>query len=212
MILVLMGGPGAGKGTQSSFIKKALNLPMVSVGEILREMSTHADHVAGVLRDTMGAGKLVPPDIVNSVVSDFLKQDEYKDGCIIDGYPRSLEQAEFLTANATQKVVVVYFDTEEQILVNRLSGRFTCTTCGTIYNKYYTTLKLDGVCDNCGSTSFSRRADDDSAIIINRIKEYKKLTMPLIEYYKKLGVFYSVNAGLKPSLVELELSDILKII
>lgn len=209
-IILLLGLPGSGKGTQGSILSKALGSPHISTGDIFRKMILDKSDDAKMLAQYMQEGKLVPTDLVNKIVKKFLLSDECLDGCILDGYPRTLDQAKYFIENIDSNVNVVFLDVADNIVVQRILGRISCLSCNKLYNKYFDRPKKDGVCDECGATKFVERADDDKKTILSRIEEYKKETLPLVEFYKDKGKFFTVNAGESKEQVANELASIIK--
>ncbi len=212
MIIVLIGSPGSGKGTQGQLLARKLNLPHVSTGDIFRQMVKVNNKDGLLIKEYMAQGKLVPPKLVNNVVKEFLTQDIYKNGYVLDGYPRNLEQANFLRMFANQKIKVVFFDIDDQVIIKRILGRFNCENCGQIYNSYFIKPKVDNVCDVCGSDKFMHRQDDDEQTIKQRIEEYKIETYPLLNYYRDNSEFYVVDANKDKEEVGLVLYKVLKMI
>jgi adenylate kinase len=194
-IIILLGLPGSGKGTQGHLLSEDLSIPHISTGDIFRKMASTESEEAKMLNSYMEEGKLVPSSLVNKVVRKFILSDECRDGCILDGYPRNLEQAEYFIENIDSDIKVIFFDVKDEVVIKRILGRVNCSECGRLYNKYFDNPKVEGVCDSCGSHDFTERVDDDEKTILLRIAEYKKETMPLIEYYKKKGHFFAVDAS-----------------
>lgn len=194
-IIILLGLPGAGKGTQGANLSKELKIPHISTGDIFRKIAETNSKEANYLREYMAAGKLVPSEMVNKVVRKFLLSEECRDGCILDGYPRNLKQAEYLLENINSDILMLFLDVKDEIVVKRILGRYNCSSCGAVYNKYFHNTKKEGVCDECGSKDFAHRTDDDEHTILSRIEEYRKETLPMVEYYKKKGKFFAVDAG-----------------
>jgi len=209
-IILLLGLPGSGKGTQGAILSKELALPHISTGDIFRKMILDESKESKMLAKYMNEGKLVPTDLVNKIVRQFILSDECHEGCILDGYPRTLGQAEYFIENIDTNVNVIFFDVADDIVVKRILGRISCVSCGRLYNEYFDQPKKEGVCDECGATEFAARADDDESTILSRIEEYKKETLPLIEYYKHKGKFFTVNAGESKEQVVNELASIIK--
>lgn len=209
-IILLLGLPGAGKGTQGAFLSKELGLPHISTGDIFRKMLLDKSEDSKVLAQYMNAGKLVPTDLVNRVVKKFVDSDECSKGCILDGYPRTIDQAEYFVDNIDSNINAIFFDIADDIIQKRILGRFSCKSCGKLYNKYFDTTKKAGVCDECGSTEFVERVDDTEVTILARIENYKKETLPLIEYYKNKGKFFTVNAGVAREQVANEVGSVIK--
>jgi adenylate kinase len=209
-IIFLLGLPGAGKGTQGAVLAKELRVPHISTGDILRKKLQDDSKDSQLLAGYMNEGNLVPDDLVNKIVKGFVDSQECSRGCILDGYPRTIEQAEYFVRNIDSNINVIFFDIEADIVKKRILGRFSCASCGKLYNKYFNTTKKDGVCDECGSTEFVERVDDTESKILTRIENYKKETLPLIEYFKNKGKFFTVNAGATREQVANEVSSIIK--
>lgn len=201
MILLLVGPPGSGKGTHSLFLSQKLKLLHVSVGDMLRKIVESGSEEGKLVKQIISEGKLVSDDLVNKIVEQCLSSNEYKNGCILDGYPRNLKQADFLNT-IVKKVVVIYCSVDDQVIVKRIIGRFSCLNCGQIYNQYYALPKEAEKCDICGSDKFSYRTDDNEETIIKRLTEYKENTLPIIEYYAKLPNFYTIHT--ENSIIEIQ--------
>jgi adenylate kinase len=194
-IIILMGVPGSGKGTQGDILSKQLMIPHISTGDIFRQMAKKDFQESSLLADCMKSGKLIPTDLVNKVVKEYILSNVCNKGCILDGYPRTVQQAEYFTDNLDAEVVVLFLDLAEEIALKRILGRISCASCGSIYNKYFAKPSKDGQCDNCLNYEFITRTDDSEETILTRLEEYRKETLPMIEYYKKKGSFFSVDAG-----------------
>lgn len=197
MRLILLGPPGAGKGTQAQRIVEKHGIPQLSTGDMLRaakDAGTEIGLRAGAL---MSAGKLVPDEVVNAAVSERIDQPDCANGFILDGYPRTLVQAdaveEMLRSKGTALDVVIELEVDDAILVDRVSGRFTCAKCGAGYHDRNHKPNVDGVCDKCGSTEFKRRPDDNPETVATRLQDYYKKTSPLIGYYHAKGLLKSVD-------------------
>ena len=199
MKLVLLGPPGAGKGTQSIVLSKKYSIPHISTGDILRESVKKSLPLGLKAKSYMDKGELVPDEIVTGIVADRLNGADTKKGYILDGFPRTVKQAEDLDIalkNAGSSIdMAVYFDTSEATAIERLSGRRVCKTCGFNYHIKNIPPKKDGVCDKCGSELF-QRPDDKEDTVRNRLKVYEAQTKPLIEYYTKKGVIKEVSGDL----------------
>ena len=209
-IIVLLGLPGSGKGTQAADLSKKLSIPHISTGDILRKKLKDESEYARLLASYMNEGKLVPNELVNRIVKDFVGSSECERGCLLDGYPRTVQQADYFIENIDSNINVIFFDVDAEIVKKRILGRYSCASCGRLYNKYFDTTKKDGVCDECGSTEFIERVDDTESTILSRIENYKKETFPLIEYFKEKGKFFTVNAGGSKEQVAGEVSTIIK--
>jgi adenylate kinase len=211
-IILLIGPPGSGKGTQGKLLAEKLMLPHISTGDIFRKIAINNTDESRILNEYMDSGKLVPSELVNRIVKQVLLSDDYKNGCVLDGYPRNLEQAEYLGKSVEAEISCVFFNVADEVAIKRIAGRYSCEICGNIYNKYYDNPKIEGVCDNCGSTELIFRSDDDEKTVLSRMEEYKKETLPLIEYYKNKGKFFNVNAAAKKEEVKAEIDLIVKTI
>ncbi len=187
MRLILLGPPGAGKGTQAKLLVDHYGLPQLSTGDMLREAVANATPVGLEAKAVMASGKLVSDDIVNAIVSDRLDREDCQGGFILDGFPRTLEQADALSDMLIEKGMgldcVVELEVNDDQLVARVSGRYTCAKCGEGYHDEFKLPKVAGVCDRCGSHDFKRRPDDNAETMRTRLQAYYKETAPLIGYY-----------------------------
>ncbi len=208
MIVIFIGPPGSGKGTQADLIGKKIGLPVVSTGDVLRAKAQSQDPDGLALKLILESGKLAPTDMVNKFVLEDV--NSYNNGCILDGYPRNLAQAEFLSGSIKQPLKVLYFEIDNDILLKRITGRFSCSECGKIYNKFFSPTKIDNECDVCGEKNFTHRSDDNEVTISNRLETYKQETMPVIDYYKKSGALAVVDATNAIEKITEELLSILK--
>ncbi len=209
-IIILMGLPGSGKGTQGSILSKDLHLPHISTGDIFRKMVQEDSSESKMLASYMNEGKLVPSELVNKIVSKYILSDECKNGCILDGYPRTLEQAEYFIEKIDADIITIFFNLDNDEAIKRILGRINCASCGRIYNEYFDKPSKAGVCDECGSHELLGRLDDDQDTILARLDEYRKETLPMVEYYKKKGKLYIVNAGQSKQKVVAEVASIVK--
>ncbi len=193
MNLILLGGPGAGKGTQAKKLIDKFGIPQISTGDILRAAVKEGTEMGRKAKEFMDAGKLVPDEVVIGIIKDRLAQPDCKKGFILDGFPRTVPQAEALDkvlASLGSKIDhVVSIDVDEEALVNRLTGRRTCKSavCGQMYHVKFTPPKKDMVCDKCGSELY-QRADDNETTVRSRLATYNQATKPLIDYYSKKGL------------------------
>jgi adenylate kinase len=201
MRLILLGPPGAGKGTQAQRIVEAHAIPQLSTGDMLRAAVQAGTDVGKRAKAVMDAGNLVSDDIVNAIVSDRIDAADCSHGFILDGYPRTLVQADSVEAMLASKHkeldVVIEIQVNDAVLVDRVSHRYTCAKCGTGYNDKFDQPKVAGVCDKCGSTEFKRRPDDNAETMTTRLQDYYKKTSPLIGYYHAKGLLKSVD-GMAP--------------
>lgn len=191
MRLILLGPPGAGKGTQAQRLAESRGIPQLSTGDMLRAAVTAGTLVGKQAKAVMDAGKLVSDEIVNEIVSERIDQPDCARGFILDGYPRTLQQADAVEAMLANKGMpldaVIEFKVDDDVLVERISGRYTCARCGAGYHDANHRPKVDGVCDKCGSTEFKRRPDDNAETLRTRLQAYYKETSPLIGYYYAKG-------------------------
>jgi adenylate kinase len=198
MNIILLGPPGAGKGTQSKYLEDHFHLKQLSTGDMLRHAVATGSPVGLVAKSYMEGGKLVPDDVVVGVISEAIEAlPEETAGFILDGFPRSVPQAGILDqllvriGKTIDAVIVV--DVKDDVLVKRISGRFTCGSCGEVFNDYFRLPKTEGVCDRCGSTDFKRRSDDNPGTVRERLVVYHEQTKPLIGYYKAKGKLHVID-------------------
>ena len=182
MNLILLGAPGAGKGTQAEAICKEFNIPAISTGNILREAIKNGDELGLKAKSYMDLGKLVPDEVVIDILKDRLKSDDCKDGFVLDGFPRTLPQAEALDKMKIKIDKVVEINVPDEVILERLSGRRVCEKCGATYHTQNKKPKVEGVCDFC-KDKLVRRKDDNVETIKDRLKVFHDQTEPLKEYY-----------------------------
>ena len=201
MNIILLGPPGAGKGTQAQKLVEGRGMVQLSTGDMLRAAVAAKTPVGLLAKAVMDAGDLVSDEIVTGILSDRLDQDDVRRGFILDGYPRTGAQAEALEQLLAAKHMnldhVIQLVVDEEALVDRISGRFSCASCGTGYHDRYKLPKVEGVCDVCGSTAFKRRPDDNAETVRNRLAEYRAKTAPILPYYEAKGLVRSVD-GMAP--------------
>jgi adenylate kinase len=197
MKLILLGPPGAGKGTQAKLLVDHYKIPQLSTGDMLREAVAAETEIGLKAKAVMESGKLVSDDIVNRIVSDRLGQDDCRNGFILDGYPRTLEQADALDNILSDKDMnldcVLELVVDDEQLIERVAGRFTCSKCGEGYHDTFKRPKNDDICDQCGASDFVRRADDNAETMRTRLQAYYKETSPLIGYYYSKGKLIRVD-------------------
>ena len=186
MNLILLGAPGAGKGTQAEVICKALNIPAISTGNILREAIKNQTPLGMEAKTYMDGGKLVPDEIVINILKERLQKDDCKNGFILDGFPRTVPQAEALDQMNVRIDRVVDIEVADEKITARLSGRRVCESCGASYHTQYKPSKVEGVCDACGGKTVQRK-DDHPDTVKERLRVYHEQTEPLIDYYTKAG-------------------------
>lgn len=196
MRLVLLGPPGAGKGTQASAIIKKYNIPHISTGDIFRANIKKGTELGKKAKAYMDKGQLVPDELVVSIVKDRLLEDDCKDGFLLDGFPRTVKQAEALDEELTKMELkldhVINIDVESDELIKRAVGRRICKNCGATYHIEFNPPKKEEECDVCGGELY-QRDDDTEETVANRIEIYLKETKPLVDYYTKKGIIFSVD-------------------
>lgn len=186
MRLILLGAPGAGKGTQAEVICNTLNIPAISTGNILREAKAKGTPLGLEAATYMDSGKLVPDELVINILKERLKEDDCQNGFILDGFPRTVPQAEALDQMGVDIDRVVDLEVPDDKIMARLSGRRVCEKCGSSYHVLYKPTKVEGVCDRCGGKTVQRK-DDAPETIKERLEVYHAQTEPLKDYYKKTG-------------------------
>ena len=196
MFIVLLGPPGAGKGTQATFLKETLKLAHISSGDLFREYLKAQTDLGKMAQAFMDRGELVPDDVTIAMIRRRLIRPDCVQGALLDGFPRTPAQADALAAMLAEtgdKVSSVpYISVPEEALIERLSGRWTCRAAGHVYHVKFNPPKVSGVCDEDGSELY-QRADDKSETVFNRIKVYTEKTSPLIEFYRKAGLLIEVD-------------------
>lgn len=194
--IVLLGPPGAGKGTQAQVISREMKLAHISSGDLFRENLKNQTELGKLAQGYMNRGELVPDDVTIAMVKDRLSREDCKEGALLDGFPRTPAQAaalsEMLTDMGQSVHKVPYISVPAELLIERLSGRWTCPTCGYVYNEKSNPPKVAGVCDLDG-TKLIQRPDDKAETVKNRIHVYMEQTAPLIEYYRQAGLLVEVD-------------------
>ncbi len=197
MNIILLGPPGAGKGTQAARLVQERAMVQLSTGDMLRAAVAARTPVGLEAKAVMDSGDLVSDEIVTNILSDRLDQGDVRRGFILDGYPRTVAQAKSLEGLLTSKKMsldfVIEMVVDEEVLVERIVGRFSCASCGTGYHERYKRPQSEGVCDVCGSTAFRRRPDDNEDIVRNRLAEYHAKTAPILPYYEAAGLVRRVD-------------------
>ena len=207
MNIIFLGAPGAGKGTQAAVLAEHYNIPTISTGNIIREALKNGTEMGMKAKSFMDAGQLVPDEVVIGIVKERLAEDDCKNGFILDGFPRTIPQAEALDKMGVNIEYVVDIEVSDERIINRLSGRRVCEECGRPYHLVNLKPKQEGVCDACGGTLVQRK-DDHIDTIKNRLEIYHKETEPLVEYYKNQGKLQTVHGSDK---VEDTMADMMKI-
>ncbi len=191
MNLIIMGAPGAGKGTQAEAISKREQIPAISTGQILREAIASGTELGKSAKSYIDAGNLVPDETVIGIVKDYLSSDACKNGFILDGFPRSAAQAEALKKLGVKIDAVLSIEVSDERIVKRMSGRRVCE-CGASYHTEYLKPKKEGICDKCGKELFIRK-DDKPETVLNRLKTYHEQTEPVIGFYRNEGLLVEVE-------------------
>ena len=197
MNVILLGPPGAGKGTQAKRLEERHNLVQLSTGDMLRALVASGSALGKEAKAVMDAGKLMPDELMVQMISDRIDEPDCKDGFILDGFPRTAAQAESLDEMLAKKGLklnlVIQLEVDEEALVGRITGRFSCTNCGAGYHDEFQRPKSEGVCDSCGGTEFRRRDDDNEATVRARLEAYHAQTAPILPYYAQAGVLQGVD-------------------
>ncbi len=213
MRLILLGPPGAGKGTQAHRLVERHGIPQLSTGDMLRAAVGAGTEVGLRAKAVMDAGKLVSDEIVNAIVSERLDEADCQAGFILDGYPRTLPQADAVTKMLAAKDMdlscVIELRVEDEVLVDRIAGRYTCANCGAGYHDTNLKPEKDGICDKCGSTEFKRRADDNAETVSTRLQAYYKETAPLLGYYYAKGLLKGVDGMADIDTVTAQIEELL---
>ena len=203
-IIVLMGAPGAGKGTQARLLQERLHLPQISTGDIFRALKTAHTPLAQEVREIMERGQLVPDDLTIQLVKERTSQEDAQNGYILDGFPRTPAQAETLEKLAVEQgntIIAILIDVSHDFLEKRMTGRRNCPVCGEIYNIYFKPPRVDNVCDFHPEAQLVQRADDNVETVKARLATYEAQTRPLIDFYKSAGLLQIVDGTRKPEAI-----------
>jgi adenylate kinase len=197
MNLVLLGPPGAGKGTQAARLKERYGAAHLSTGDMLREAVASGTAVGKEAEGIMARGALVPDALINRVVAERIVQPDCAGGFVLDGFPRTIAQAEALDELLAERSLkldaVIEFAVDDEVLVDRIAGRYACATCGALYHDSAQPTKVPGTCDACGGTAFVRRPDDKPETVRARLRAYHEQTAPLLPYYRDKGLLVTVD-------------------
>lgn len=197
MNLILLGPPGAGKGTQAKLLEEKYNLIQLSTGDMLRTQVAQGDELGQNLKNIMDSGALVPDDLMIDLIAQRIKQPDCENGFILDGFPRTVTQAEalddMLAKNETDIHAVIQIVVDEEALVNRITGRLSCQNCGASYHKINNPPAVEGICDSCGSDKLHHRSDDTEEAVRSRLVTYHKNTAPILPYYQAKNLLKQVD-------------------
>ncbi len=213
MNLILLGPPGAGKGTQAKRLEGKHGLVQLSTGDMLRAAVASGSALGRQAKQVMEAGQLMPDDIIIRMIAERIAQPDAKRGFVLDGFPRTEAQAEalakMLAEHGRKLDAVIELGVDEAALIERIAGRFTCAACGAGYHDKYQRPKHEGVCDKCGGTSFVRRPDDNAETLTARLAAYRAQTAPIIPYYRSRGLLRRVDGMAAPDEVTRQIEAIL---
>ena len=213
MRLILLGAPGAGKGTQAEKIVDEYKIPHISTGDIFRAAMKNGTPMGLEAKKFIDKGELVPDEVTNGIVKERLAKDDVNDGYMLDGFPRNMAQAEALDefgkelGKSLNCVINIHVDPES--LMERLTGRYICRDCGATYHKVFNPTKVEGTCDRCGGHEFFQREDDKPETVKNRLDVNIKMNTPLLDFYKKQGLLHEVNGNQDIDKVFADIKEIL---
>lgn len=206
-VIILLGAPASGKGTQAVRLSKEFHIPHISTGDLFRENIANQTVLGVKVKSYIDAGKLVPDELVLDMLFDRVSKPDCAKGYLLDGFPRTIPQAIALDQKLKNQVqlIVLNLDVSDETIIKRTAGRQTCKQCGNIHNLYFSPSRQEGVCDKCGGELF-QRADDKKEVVEERLRTYHEQTEPLIDYYQKKGVLHNVNGEQSPDKVYEELT------
>jgi len=214
MNIILLGPPGSGKGTQAKRIEQKYGITQLATGDMLRAATLSGNQLGLRVKSIMDSGQLVPDNIIIDMIADRVEQPDCRYGFVLDGFPRTLAQAQaldqMLSRRSRQLDYVIEFEVDETALVDRLAGRFICRQCGASYHERDNRPKVDGVCDACGGCEFICRADDRPETVRARLDVYHRQTAPILPYYRERGILRPVDGMAEIGLVTREIEKILQ--
>lgn len=214
--LVFTGAPGCGKGTQARILKDKIAIAHLSTGEMLRVEAEKQTDEGRQIKELLDAGSFVPDEMIVGMVSRRIEEDDCKNGFILDGFPRTIPQAEVLEKMLAGKGIildaVIEIQVPDEIIMERILGRYSCMTCGAGYHDKFQKPKVYGVCDKCGGTNFYRRVDDNRTTVQNRLINYRKLTYPTIPYFEQKKVLKCVDGTGTIEATAKKIDDLLKVV
>jgi adenylate kinase len=197
MKLILLGPPGAGKGTQAKRLQEAYNIVQLSTGDMLRDEVDSGSALGARAKEVMESGELVSDELIIRMISARIDKDDCKAGFILDGFPRTIPQADALDVMLDEKGLkldsVIEIKVDDEAMIERITGRYTCSACGRGYHSLFKRPDVDGVCNKCGGTEFSRRTDDNAETARSRLLAYNEQTAPIISYYGNKGILKSID-------------------
>ena len=212
-VVIFLGPPGSGKGTQASFVSQEWSLPHLSTGDMLRKEIANKTALGKEINSVVTSGGLVSEDIINQIVTNRLDTEECMHGCVLDGYPRTLFQAEYIynfIKLEGWKPIILHFAIDDDVVIGRIMGRYSCKDCGAIYHQKFCPPKNANVCDICKSENFLYRADDELLTVANRLLNYHCQTESVLKFLREKENFFSIDASQPVRRVRSQVADVLK--